>query len=194
MNTEYGDFRSLLTQPKLNHYAIMHGLKSLENPDLRESALISYLSTLARRQGEDPRTVEFSAEVEEGRKTVWKHGNLEEMVKALRGHMGVFWKVKVNPTLKAGMEISSYINGDSYGCIITKVDSQKQIWVANLRFATVAMAKGVALERIAATCYTRRQKRNSGKRGWVTKGSSINAMRYSGLTFNGAVDRLDPHF
>jgi len=194
-NTTYGELRSLLSHIDLDRYQIVRCIEGLETPDLREAGYLAYVSEMVRRSGQDVKTAEINLTVEVGRKTVYKHLSVTKAVKALMNKgEGRVRRVSVTPILKPGMEISEYINGDSYGCIITKVDTQKRIWVASLREARAEMANGMQLDELPSTCWTRRQKRDSGKRGWAVKGSGIDSIRYSGLNFRGAVDKLDPHF
>lgn len=198
----FGDLRSILSKPRIDTYAVKCWVKDTDNPDHKISGILMYLNEKARRVGEDPRTIEFSMEIRvrnrKGYRTSeWHHGKIDQMAELFLRNLSMTWgvrTVRANRILKPGMEISSYINGDSYGCIITKVDTQKKIWVADLKSARRQLNQGVDLKDISSRCYTRRQKRDSGKRGWAVKGSSIKSISNSGLNFNGAVDRLDPHF
>jgi len=194
--SNYGEMRSFLADFKSGDrevYEFRGLLVKLESRDLQKIAVEEFCRILAEKDGQDHRKAEYSV-LFDWMSSSWKHVFFSELAEAVGSNFLALKYIKIVPVLEAGREISSYVQGDSYGAIITKVDSQKKIWVADLRAARQALEEGVALEDIPAQCWTRRQKRGNGQRGWATKGASIEVIRYSGLNFSGAVNRQDPHF
>jgi len=193
--SNYGEMRSFLADVRSGdreNFAFRGLLVKLESRDLQKIAVEEFGRILAEKEGMDHRTAEFSV-LFDWMSSSWKHVGFQELAEAVGSNFLALRDIRIVPILKAGREISRYVQGDSYGAIITKVDSQKKIWVADLRSARQALEEGVALEDIPAQCWTRRQKRGNGQRGWATKGDSIKAIRYSGLGFSGAVIKQDPH-
>lgn len=184
----YGEIRSILHAETLDFYAFKSALESLDNPDLKRVAIRSFLESLARRAGQDPTQAEFTLEIG----SRWYHLELEDAVEMWLEKAP--FRVTITPLLYAGMEISYRVGGDSHGRMITEIHTPTKIKVAHLDQARLMMEAGVPMEKIPGKVFTRRQRKKSGRRGWVAKGCGIEAITYSGLSFKGAFEKRDPHF
>ena len=198
----FGNFRSAFHAQDWDRAWVV--ARGLENPDERRIALRQLLVVEAEEKGETEATVTYQIE----NTNVWRKGerrfhhpkDIDETVEVLTAlneefHRGIHVHTITKP--RVGLDATYVCGSDSYGRVVTAIKRVK----GEIKEVTV-MDKGEHTRRIEAgeawegqgVVFTRREKRTTGKRGWVRKGHGIDAMRYSGIFFGRADDRYDPHF